>query len=561
MPSLDRIDELKKRYDENPRRFFASLANEYRKAGDLEQAITLCQTHLAEQPSNMNGHVVYGQALYEAGRYDEAKDTFEAALTLDPENLIALRHLGDIACTNGANAQAKEWYERVLDADPRNDEILALLANLEEQMKKDKIGAPIASVETEPEPVSNPTPVVPISSVNTIETPAIKPPAERESLGLMDLAIDFDSIPDASAALLPPEPSADAAPDLMMDPFADPAPAEFEAWDPPVVERKSGSFEPLPPIAEASTSVRTDVDMLFGDSVPAEPAPPFVTETMAELYLQQGFTNEALEVYRQLSAQSPDDERLKERVQRLERGENTSVSVDAAPEEEVYAAEVGVPLGGMIDFDATPVAGQELQPETESLTAEEEPEPNAAPHTARSYFAALSSRKAVQGNRRARTAPRVSAPRISAPRVSGAALTAPALTAVGLTAPVNVSSLNELFANGEIAAHDENVALAFAQVAGAVEMGTAAVKGKPTAPAATELSLDSVFKDTDERVLTPVAAVPRQSQNLRFDQFFSTSADESVAAAPPPTAAPVGEPGSPAEIKQFQSWLTGLKKP
>ena len=44
MPSSDRIDELKKRYDENPRRFFASLANEYRKAGDLEQAITLCQT-------------------------------------------------------------------------------------------------------------------------------------------------------------------------------------------------------------------------------------------------------------------------------------------------------------------------------------------------------------------------------------------------------------------------------------------------------------------------------------------------------------------------------------
>ena len=76
----------------------------------------------------MNGHVVYGQALFEAGRYDEAKATFETALTLDPENLIALRHLGDIACTNGANEEARVWYERVLDADPRNDEIIALLA-------------------------------------------------------------------------------------------------------------------------------------------------------------------------------------------------------------------------------------------------------------------------------------------------------------------------------------------------------------------------------------------------------------------------------------------------
>ena len=136
MTASDRIEELKKRYDENPRRFFAPLANEYRKAGDLEQAIALCQTHLAEQPSNMNGHVVYGQALYESSRYDEAKTTFETALTLDPENLIALRHLGDIACANGANAEAREWYERVLDADPRNDEIIALLAHLAADEKK-----------------------------------------------------------------------------------------------------------------------------------------------------------------------------------------------------------------------------------------------------------------------------------------------------------------------------------------------------------------------------------------------------------------------------------------
>ena len=97
MAASNRIDELKKRYDENPRRFFASLANEYRKAGDLELAIALCETHLAEQPSNMNGHVVYGQALFESGRYDDAKGSFEIALQLDPENLIALRHLGDIA--------------------------------------------------------------------------------------------------------------------------------------------------------------------------------------------------------------------------------------------------------------------------------------------------------------------------------------------------------------------------------------------------------------------------------------------------------------------------------
>src|SRR5512140_2647622 len=109
MGTSARIDELRKKFDENPRRFFAPLANEYRKSGDLEQAIAICQQHLEEQPSNMNGHIVYGQALFEAGRYAEAKSTFETALSLDPENLIALRHLGDIARADGDPAKAREW--------------------------------------------------------------------------------------------------------------------------------------------------------------------------------------------------------------------------------------------------------------------------------------------------------------------------------------------------------------------------------------------------------------------------------------------------------------------
>src|SRR3990172_4775720 len=144
-----RIEELRKRYDENPRRFFAPLANEYRKAGDLEQAITLCQQHLAEQPGNMNGHVVYGQALFEAGRAEEAKGTFETALSLDPENLIALRHLGEIARGNGDNEKAREWYTRVLDADPRNEEIIAFIAELDAAF----LAAPAAPAAPAPEPI------------------------------------------------------------------------------------------------------------------------------------------------------------------------------------------------------------------------------------------------------------------------------------------------------------------------------------------------------------------------------------------------------------------------
>src|SRR5687767_5747162 len=130
MAGSARIDELKKKFDENPARYFAPLANEYRKAGEIDQAIEICRTYLAEKPGHMSGLIVFGQALYEAKRYDDARGTFEQALGLDPENLIALRHLGDISRDTGDIGNARRWYQRVLDADPRNEEIATELASL-----------------------------------------------------------------------------------------------------------------------------------------------------------------------------------------------------------------------------------------------------------------------------------------------------------------------------------------------------------------------------------------------------------------------------------------------
>lgn len=131
MASSARIDELKKKFDENPRRYFAPLANEFRKGGDLEQAILICEEFLPHQPGHMSGHIVYGQTLFESDRLDDARSVFETALSLDPENLIALRHLGDIAGRQGDATGARRWYERVLEADPRNEEIQSLIANLD----------------------------------------------------------------------------------------------------------------------------------------------------------------------------------------------------------------------------------------------------------------------------------------------------------------------------------------------------------------------------------------------------------------------------------------------
>lgn len=131
MASSARLDELKKKFDENPRRYFAPLANELRKSGDLDQAIALCRTHLPLQPGHISGHIVLAQALFETGSLDESREIFHTALGLDPENLIALRYLGDIAKESSDIETARQWYHRVLEVDPRNDEIIQLVRDLD----------------------------------------------------------------------------------------------------------------------------------------------------------------------------------------------------------------------------------------------------------------------------------------------------------------------------------------------------------------------------------------------------------------------------------------------
>ena len=154
MTPTARVDELRAKFALNPRRYFAPLANEYRKIGALAESIALCESQLPKLPGHMSGHIVFGQALFDAGRRDEARTVFEQALALDPENLIALRYLGDIAWAVGDAATARRWYERVLEADPRNDDIAAQLETL-------GVPGPLVPRRAEVRPPKHPTPSAP----------------------------------------------------------------------------------------------------------------------------------------------------------------------------------------------------------------------------------------------------------------------------------------------------------------------------------------------------------------------------------------------------------------
>jgi tetratricopeptide (TPR) repeat protein len=377
--SSARIEELQKKFDENPRRYFAPLANEYRKAGHIDEAIALCRAHLPQQPGHMSGHIVFGQALYEKGELDQARDVFETALQLDPENLIALRHLGDIARERNDIEGARAWYRRFLYADPRNEEIVALLAALEgvepatgapydldaiapdasgrghavptrefgddglddSDLLATQLAALSGAIENDHKTAAH-TPLV-VSAVDenrrsaTDDAPLDTLELDVESFGLPESDSRGAGAPMVLESAAPVDDSA-GAPEFDVAGFVGDEQPAARADEPPVPGSGEGELgvvaaEFVPPVADDAapaapagwySDAETAADAAAPrvpdeDGRPAPTPPAFVTETMAGLYLQQGLRQEALSVYRQLAEQHPADAALRERVEGLER--------------------------------------------------------------------------------------------------------------------------------------------------------------------------------------------------------------------------------------------------
>ena len=92
-----RIAELRRRVEADPASIaFAQLAEEYRRAGDLERAVEVCRTGLAQYPSYLSARVTLGRALAELGRVEEAAAELERVLQVAPDNVGARRAMEEL---------------------------------------------------------------------------------------------------------------------------------------------------------------------------------------------------------------------------------------------------------------------------------------------------------------------------------------------------------------------------------------------------------------------------------------------------------------------------------
>ena len=156
-----RIEDLKRRVQSDPASIaFAALAEEYRRAGHYEEAISTCQAGLQRHPAYLSARVTLGRALVEVNRFDDAREELEYVLKVAPENLAAIRALAGIHHRRGELPE-EEHYKAALEAAQRDAHAEAAAAH-----------APAASVVTPAAGIPAPGSPVPITAAAVASAPA-----------------------------------------------------------------------------------------------------------------------------------------------------------------------------------------------------------------------------------------------------------------------------------------------------------------------------------------------------------------------------------------------------
>lgn len=352
----EEIAKLEQKHAETPGgRYFVPLANAYRKIGDFARAEALLHEGLRRHPDYLSAHIVLGRCYTDRGAHDSATAEFRHVLSLDAQNLIALRTLGELAAARGRNDDAAHWYRELLAVDPMNDEARTALDGLARRETPESEPEAPAALEVEPvaderAEVEEPPLLVEVAEGEELEPVAgFEPTASAldEPLGAeldaafgewepsddvdafyleaIDLSIDSPAEEETGGAPADGMPAGDVADESLF-----PGEAVLEL---PAAEEESVAEQPLqelaPPVVEEAQAVEDaeeeevaaadealaaeavdapgygfedGVDDVgdIGDVGDVDDAGEVITRTIADLYARQGLYDRAASVYREL---------------------------------------------------------------------------------------------------------------------------------------------------------------------------------------------------------------------------------------------------------------------
>src|SRR3954463_11393280 len=102
---------LKKFQDDPTSRIFAPLAEAYRKAGLVDEAIEIAREGLRVHPGFVGGRVALAPAPFDKTHYAEVVRELTAVVRDVPDNLVAQRLLAESCLMQGLVAEALGAYK------------------------------------------------------------------------------------------------------------------------------------------------------------------------------------------------------------------------------------------------------------------------------------------------------------------------------------------------------------------------------------------------------------------------------------------------------------------
>lgn len=352
-----RVEELRKKLEREPgSRLFAQLAEELRKAGELDEAIRVARDGLQRQPAYPSARMTLGRALLDKRDLDAARVEFEAVLKGAPDNILASRYLAE--CLEGLDdlEGARARYQATLQLAPGDRQVQARLEEVELKLRRRRVGSSgpaatraVLADDERPIPVlevDEPMILESAHEARGIETgepispgPKLQQPAPA-SVGALEESFEVERAREApepggsseayapasevlfeeDAATIPPGMPLRAPADEAERTLADEASPVAQEPE-PLVEAELAELQQGTPVEPLVEAAQPEAAAAAGDvPLPADglPAPTLSSSTLAELYFNQGFLEKAVEVYRQLLEREPSNERARARLTELE---------------------------------------------------------------------------------------------------------------------------------------------------------------------------------------------------------------------------------------------------
>lgn len=182
---------------------FGGIAERFRRAGDLDRAVTLCREGLRKFPTLLSARVTLGWALLDKGDYDEARAELEQVLRRAPDNLAAIRGLAELHERTDHLRSSQHDIEQDIDLESLTAAIAAEERAAAEETQFDEpavfeAAAPESTLDYTPTPSAyDDAPVSVFAEVSDMPAPADGFTHDDSGAGQFPAAFSADAIPAA----------------------------------------------------------------------------------------------------------------------------------------------------------------------------------------------------------------------------------------------------------------------------------------------------------------------------------------------------------------------------